>query len=63
MPEQEQFLQVLDRDEAERRFRAAISVGAIAADRNNSRACWLWLVADNLRVAAENSVAVAREIL
>jgi len=42
---------------------SGISVGAIAADRNNSRACWLWLVADNLRVAAENSVAVAREIL
>src|SRR3984885_10253445 len=26
MPEQDQFLQVLDRDEAERRFRAAISL-------------------------------------
>ena len=26
MPEQEQFLQVLDRDEAERRFRAAIDL-------------------------------------
>src|SRR6202161_664586 len=26
MPEQEQFLQVLDRDEAERRFRAAINL-------------------------------------
>ncbi len=42
---------------------SGISVGAIAADRNNSRACWLWLVADNLRLAAENSMAVAREIL
>ena len=42
---------------------SGISVGAIAADRNNSRACWLWLVADNLRLAAENSVAVAREVL
>jgi aspartate-semialdehyde dehydrogenase len=42
---------------------SGISVGAIAADPNNSRACWLWLVADNLRLAAENSVAVAREIL
>jgi aspartate-semialdehyde dehydrogenase len=42
---------------------SGISVGAIAPDRNNSRACWLWLVADNLRLAAENSVAVAREVL
>jgi len=42
---------------------SGISVGAIAMDRNNSRACWLWLVADNLRLAAENSVAVAREVL
>jgi aspartate-semialdehyde dehydrogenase len=42
---------------------SGISVGAIAADPNNSRACWLWLVADNLRLAAENSVAVAREVL
>ena len=42
---------------------SGISVGAIAADPNNSRACWLWLVADNLRLAAENSVAVAHEVL
>ena len=42
---------------------SGISVGAIAADPNNSRACWLWMVADNLRLAAENSVAVAREAL
>lgn len=40
-----------------------ISVGAIWADRNHSRACWFWLVADNLRLAAENAVAVALEIL
>lgn len=42
---------------------SGISVGAISADPNNSRACWLWMVADNLRLAAENSVAVAREVL
>jgi aspartate-semialdehyde dehydrogenase len=42
---------------------SGISVGAIAGDSNNSRACWLWLVADNLRLAGENSVAVAREFL
>ena len=38
-----------------------VSVGAIAADRNNPRACWFWLVADNLRLAAENAVSVAQE--
>ena len=40
---------------------SGISVGAITADRNNSRACWFWLVADNLRLAAENAVAAALE--
>ncbi len=40
-----------------------ISVGAIAVDRNQPRACWFWLVADNLRLAAENAVAVAQENL
>ena len=42
---------------------SGLSVGAIAADRNNPRACWLWLVSDNLRLAAENALAVAKEIL
>jgi aspartate-semialdehyde dehydrogenase len=42
---------------------SGISVGAISADRNNSRAFWFWLVADNLRLAAENAVAVAQELL
>jgi aspartate-semialdehyde dehydrogenase len=39
-----------------------IAVGAIAPDRNNSEACWFWLVADNLRLAADNAVAVARQL-
>jgi aspartate-semialdehyde dehydrogenase len=39
-----------------------IAVGAIAPDRNNSEACWFWLVADNLRLAAENAVALARQL-
>jgi aspartate-semialdehyde dehydrogenase len=39
-----------------------IAVGAIAPDRNNSDACWFWLVADNLRIAAENAVSVAQEL-
>ena len=40
---------------------SGLSVGAIAVDRNNPRACWFWLVADNLRLAADNAVSVARE--
>jgi aspartate-semialdehyde dehydrogenase len=42
---------------------SGLSAGAIAADNNNARACWFWVVADNLRLAAENAVAVAREVL
>jgi aspartate-semialdehyde dehydrogenase len=40
-----------------------ITVGAIAPDRNQPRAFWFWIVADNLRIAAENVVEVAREAL
>ena len=40
-----------------------IAVGGIAADRNEPEACWFWLVADNLRLAAENAVAVAGQLL
>ncbi|MBZ5585994.1 MAG: hypothetical protein LAQ30_28150 [Acidobacteriia bacterium] len=40
-----------------------IAVGAIAEDGNNPDACWFWLVADNLRLAAENAVAVARQLV
>jgi aspartate-semialdehyde dehydrogenase len=39
-----------------------IAVGAIALDRNNPEACWFWLVADNLRLTAENAVAIARQL-
>ena len=42
---------------------SGVSVGAIGADNNNARAIWLWAVADNLRIAAENAVAVAKEIM
>jgi len=42
---------------------SGIAVGAIAEDRNDPTACWFWLVTDNLRLAAENAVAVAREFL
>jgi aspartate-semialdehyde dehydrogenase len=40
-----------------------ITVGAIMPDRNNPRAAWFWIVADNLRIAAENALEVAREFL
>jgi aspartate-semialdehyde dehydrogenase len=42
---------------------SGLSVGSIAKDRNRPRAFWLWMVADNLRLSAENAVAVAKEII
>jgi aspartate-semialdehyde dehydrogenase len=39
-----------------------ISVGAIAPDRNHFDAAWFWFVTDNLRLAADNALAVARQI-
>lgn len=38
-----------------------IMVGAITPDRNQPRAFWFWIAADNLRIAAENVVEVVRE--
>jgi aspartate-semialdehyde dehydrogenase len=40
-----------------------IAVGAIAEDRNQPGACWFWVVADNLRLVAENAVAVVRQLI
>ena len=40
-----------------------IAVGAITPDRNHPDAVWLWFVADNVRLAAENAVAVARQLV
>lgn len=42
---------------------SGLSIGAIVVDHNQPRACWFWLVSDNLRLAAENAVAVAQESL
>lgn len=42
---------------------SGLSVGAITVDRNNPRACWIWMVTDNLRISADNAVAVAKEFL
>jgi aspartate-semialdehyde dehydrogenase len=40
-----------------------ITVGAITQDRNQPRAWWFWVVADNLQIAAENAWEVARGYL
>ena len=42
---------------------SGIAVGLIEPDRNRPEACWFWLVADNLRLTAENAVAVARQLV
>src|ERR1700734_3424671 len=38
-----------------------ITVGTIAQDRNQPRAWWFWIAADNLQIAAENAGEVVRE--
>jgi aspartate-semialdehyde dehydrogenase len=40
-----------------------ITVGSIAQDRNQPRAWWFWVVADNLQIASENAWEVARGYL
>lgn len=42
---------------------SGIAVGAITPDRNDARACWFWMVADNLRITADNAVEVVRALL
>jgi aspartate-semialdehyde dehydrogenase len=42
---------------------SGISLGAITADRNDPRAAWFWMVADNLRITGDNAVEVVRELL
>jgi len=42
---------------------AGITVGGIVPDRNEPLACWFWMVADNLRITAENAVEVIRGFL
>jgi aspartate-semialdehyde dehydrogenase len=42
---------------------SGISVGVITPDRNQANAMWIWMVADNLRLAAENAAMVVKEIL
>jgi aspartate-semialdehyde dehydrogenase len=40
-----------------------IAIGGIRPDRNHGRAYWFWMVADNIRLMAENAVAVAEQAL
>lgn len=40
---------------------SGIAVGNIVMDRHDSRACWFWIVADNLRIAADNAVQVVAQ--
>lgn len=42
---------------------SGIAVGGIEPDHNDAEACWFWIVADNVRLVAENAVEVARRIL
>jgi aspartate-semialdehyde dehydrogenase len=42
---------------------SGIAIGAVSVYPNNPQAAWFWIVADNLRLAAENAVAVARRLL
>jgi aspartate-semialdehyde dehydrogenase len=42
---------------------SGISVGGITPDRNDGNAVWLWLAADNLRLAAETAALIARETI
>jgi aspartate-semialdehyde dehydrogenase len=42
---------------------SGITVGSIAQDRNEPRAWWLWMAADNLQIVAENVGEVVREYL
>ena len=37
---------------------SGIAVGAVTADRNHAAAAWFWMAADNLRLSAENAVAL-----
>ncbi len=42
---------------------SGIAIGGILPDRNNADALWFWLAADNIRLAAENAVMVARQLV
>ena len=41
---------------------SGISVGAIAIDRSNAQAAWFWAAIDNVRLAAETALSIARQL-
>ena len=41
---------------------SGVAVGSISADRNNGDAVWIWMVADNLRLSAENAALLVQEL-
>jgi len=42
---------------------SGITAGLIEADGNHPRAAWIWAVADNYRISADNAAAVVRDIV
>jgi len=42
---------------------SGIAIGGVQPDRNHPDACWFWIVADNLRLTAENGVAVGSQLV
>ena len=42
---------------------SGLAVGHVSTDRNNHQAAWLWIVADNFRLRAENALTLAQELL
>jgi len=42
---------------------SGIAVGAIETDRVNPNAAWIWMAADNVRLMADNAIAVVRELI
>ncbi len=42
---------------------SGVIVGSILQDRNNPRALWLWMAADNLKLSADNAFQVVQEVL
>ncbi len=42
---------------------SGVTVGAISFDRNNPRALWIWMAADNLKLSADNALKVIQEVL
>lgn len=42
---------------------SGVAVGSIAPDRNNGNAIWMWMAADNFRLAAESAAMIVQEVI